>query len=365
MKNDTTFDPNWRDDVFDEKVLDIPLMLPRIIEPNSKIWVSKKVVRGEEVFGKFHKYDEPRILTAIVKKTQPHPGRRLTDEDGNEVSTDNPVWDFLNPPKAWMTDAAQELMTMYSAAKEARGDVLVGGLGMGIYPQYAFYLDRPVDSFTIVDSSPEVIEITTEAWLDRLEKEKRDKITIVEQKFEEFIKQTDKKFDTVFIDLWEDSDPRFLPFINRLIERVKPLCKEGGKIHIWAYALAVDAFVQLINYYESIDLDILRIPANIDPLLTSYGAWRALEENSGLPMEEYEKKALEFALSEKLPNLEDEYNRDLYFFPHGVGLADRQIIRQILSLSVRKKPGDEEGDKEVAPEPGSQANGESEGSKTE
>lgn len=339
MGNDELFDPRWRDDIYDEEVLNIPLVLPQVTKPNNRVWVSKKVIRGEDIFGKYHGFKKARKLTAIVKKVLSNPGRTLKDSEGNIVSEDNPVWDLFNPPKAWMTNSAEELMTMYSAAKEARGEVLVGGLGMGIFPQMALYLNRPVESFTIVDNSSEVIEITSGAWLDGLDGSTRDKIEIIEQAFEDYVVNTDKKFDTIFVDLWEDSDPRYLPFINRLVELLKPLCKEGGRIYIWAYALAVDAFVQLINFYESSRIDIKKIPANIDPLLTRYGEWRALEENGSLSIEEYEKKALEFALTEKLADLHD-YNRDLYFFPHAVSFTDRIMIMQVLSLARRDRPGE-------------------------
>jgi SAM-dependent methyltransferase len=337
MENDKLFDPQWRDDIYNEKVLNIPLLLPPESEPNNRVWVSKKVVTGEHVFGKYCEFKKPRVITAIVKKARSHPSRRITDENGNDVPEDDPIRDILNPPRALMSDNAEELMTMYSTAKEARGEVLVGGLGLGIFPQMALYLDRPVDSFTIVDNSPYVIEITTRAWLDRLDGDTRDKIDIIGQSFEDYIKTTDKKFDTIFVDLWEDSDPRFLPYINLLVERIKPLCKEGGRIYIWAYALAVDAFVQLVNFYESSDIDIRKIPARIDPILTKYSQWRAREENNNLPIDEYEKKARELALTEKLPNL--EYDRDLYFFPHAVSSPERLIINQILTRARREKTG--------------------------
>jgi hypothetical protein len=339
MENDNLFDPCWRDDVYDEEVLNIPLLVPPISEPNNRVWVVKKVIRGEDVFGEYRKYKKPRVITSIVKRVRSHAGRKITDENGNDVSDDNPIWDILSPPKAWMSDKAEELTTMHSAAKEARGDVLVGGLGMGIFPQMAFYLERPVDSFTIVDNNPDVIKITTRAWLNRLDDDTRDKIEILEQSFEDYINTTDKKFDTIYVDLWEDSDPRFLPYINRLVGLIKPLCKDGGRIYIWAYALAVDAFVKLIHFYETSDIDIQKIPVPIDPLLTEYGQWRALEENGNLSIAKYEKKARELALTVKLPNL--EYNRDHYFFPHAVSFPERYTIKEILSLARRDKPGDD------------------------
>ncbi|MCU0286123.1 MAG: hypothetical protein MUF15_06960 [Acidobacteria bacterium] len=338
MGDHKVFDPEWRDDVYCEEAFNIPLLLPRPRKTNDRVWAWKRAHKSEEIFGRNKKYDRPRVITAIVKKTHGRPSMKLTDDKGNDVSEDNPIWDIVNPPKAWMSDSAEELMSMFSAAKEARGDVLVGGLGMGIYPQMALYLKRPVDSFTIIDNSHDVIEITTDAWLDHLDDDVRSKIDIIEQSFEEYIKTTEKKFDTIYVDLWEDSDPRLLPYYNHLVDYLKPLCKEGGRIYIWAYALAIDSFVKLIHSYETNDIDIQKIPVPIDPLLSEYAQWRGLKENENLSIKKYEKKARELALTFKLKDL--AYDKDQYFFPHSVSLYERQIIAQILHLAERDKPKD-------------------------
>ena len=68
MEYDNLFDPRWRDDVYDEKALNIPLLLPPVSVPNNRIWVAKKVIRGEEVFGEYLEYKKPRVITAVVKK---------------------------------------------------------------------------------------------------------------------------------------------------------------------------------------------------------------------------------------------------------------------------------------------------------
>lgn len=335
MEDKKFFDPGWRDDIYNEEALDIPLLLPRPNITNNRVWAWKRAHKSEEIFGREKKYDHPKLITAIVKKTHAHPSMKLTDDKGNDVSEDDPIWDIVNPPKAWMSDSGEELMTMFSAAKEARGDVLVGGLGMGVYPQMALYLKKPVDSFTIIDNSHDVIEITTEAWLDCLDDNVRNKINIIEQSFEEYIKTTEKKFDTIYVDLWEDSDPRLLPYYNHLVDCLKPLCKEGGHIYIWAYALAIDCFVKVIHSYETTDIDIQKIPVPIDPLLSEYAQWRALKENENLSIRKYEKKARELALTFKLTDL--SFDKDQYFFPHSTSTYERQIIAQILSLAKKDK----------------------------
>jgi hypothetical protein len=83
MENDNLFNPRWRDDVYDEKALNIPLLLPPVSAPNNRIWVAKKVIRGEEVFGKYQEYKKSRVITAVVKKNRSHAGRKITDENGS------------------------------------------------------------------------------------------------------------------------------------------------------------------------------------------------------------------------------------------------------------------------------------------
>ncbi len=339
MDNDKLFDPLWRDDIYNEEVLNIPLVLPPVSEPNNSVWVDKKLRGEENVFGKECKFEEPRLVTAMIKKIRSHPARSFKDGGGNLVKEDDPAWNYLNPPKAWMSDNLEELMTMYSVAQEVRGEVLIGGLGMGIFPQMALFLDRPVDSYTIVDNCPDVIDITTRAWLDHLDGDTRAKFDIVTQSIADYINTTCKKFDTIFIDIWEDVDSRYLPYMNLLVDRLKPLCKEGGRIYLWGYGLAVDAFVKLVNYYERSGIDIQKLPVPIDPLTSKFGLWRARKENAHLPNDVYEKKARELALAEKLTEL--EFDCESFFCPYPLTFHDMQIINKILSLAKREGDGND------------------------
>jgi predicted O-methyltransferase YrrM len=292
------------------------------------------VVWGEEIFGTFHEYKKPRIITAILKKSPRSDHYVVRDLDGREVEKDHPVYDIIFPPKAWMSTNAQELSSMYAAAREARGDILMSGLGLGIYPQMAFALQRPVGSITIVENNPDIIEITADSWLKNLAPQTRQKIKILESSYEEYVRTTPHTFDTIFLDLWEDSDPRYLPHMNYLVNLSKPLCKPGGRIRCWSYAITVDAFIRSVGIFEADDIDIEKILQDIDPLLKRYAQWRNKQKSEGLTLEKCEKKArqLAYAVSATL----HEYDRNRCFSPFAVTRAEAYAKLPIFNAARRQ-----------------------------
>jgi predicted O-methyltransferase YrrM len=334
MEKTGCFDPAWRDDIFDERALALPLMLPGQTEPNNRIWVKKKVIWGEEIFGTYQEYKKPRIITAILKKSPRSDLYVTRDLDGREVDKDHPVYDLIFPPKAWMSDTAQELCSMYMAAKEAGGDILMSGLGLGIYPQMALVLQKPVDSITIVENNPDIIEITTDSWVKNLDPETRGKIKILERSYEEYAETATHTFDTIYLDLWEDSDPRYLPHMNYLVNLSKPLCKPGGKIRCWSYAITVDAFIRSIGIFEAEDIDIEKIPQDIDPLLKRYAQWRSKQNSKRLTPGKCEKKAGQ--LAHTVTATLQEYDRDKCFSPFAVTRAEAYMKLPIFNAARRQ-----------------------------
>ncbi len=333
------FDPQWRDDFFDEVVFDIPLLLPTQTAPDGQLWVAKQPVRGEEIFGEYQEYKKLRIITAIVKRNPEMSQMVFRDSENNVVPKDSPVYDFIFPPKAWMSNNAEELSTMYYAAKEARGDILVGGLGLAIFPQIIFYLQRPVNSITIIEENARVIEIITDCWLNKIEPQFRDKITLIESSYEDYAASTESRFDMIYLDLWEDSDPRFLAYINFLVNLSEPLCKPEGFIRCWGYNLAVKAFVKQIQIFERDDIDIAKIPQHIDPTLLTYALWRNPLEGQELTSEMYEKKAQE--LAETVAVRREDYDRNRCFSPFTRSRMEAYQKLPLLNYARRHQPEEE------------------------
>jgi hypothetical protein len=312
---DSRFNPNWRDDVFDEDALKFSLTFPEDSAPNNKIWVSSKFAQREILFDQEYRHASPRKITAIVKRSDLIGSHVLRDHSGNELPQDSEFYNYIFPPKAWMSDTLQERCMMFAAAKQASGNVLVGGLGLAVYPQLIFQLKRPVNSITIIESSAEVIELLQKGWIDKLDAATKDRIRIIQTTIESYLQTTTEQFDTIYLDTWEDADSRYLPFINYLVQLALPKCSLTGKIQCWGYALMVDTFVKNAVLYvnEKVPLDDFRL----DPALEKYAQW--FNENQAASDEEIEIKAREIALT--VSQAMEGYDKNSCFTPYSTSIA--------------------------------------------
>ena len=161
MKQIKNFDEQWNDEVFDIAAINIPLLFPDETLRNDKIWIKKRVVVDDIIFDKEYKYDESHIETAILKPSIQEKLYTLKDGHGNIIEDTSDIF----PAKAWMSDNGQERCMMFAAAKEAKGDVLVAGLGLAIYPQFVLLLNCPIQSITIIENNQEVIDLVKMNWI--------------------------------------------------------------------------------------------------------------------------------------------------------------------------------------------------------
>jgi hypothetical protein len=286
------FDPTWRDDVVDLRALDFDLVLPEPAPRRGKLWVARRPEREEVAFGRHHhRHDPPRWVTSLVMRSPLIGAYALRDESGNTLPEDHPLHDLAFTPKAWMSDTLEERCMMLAAASEARGDVLVGGLGLGVYPQMAFALGRPVRSVTIVEESAEVLGLVHPGWMQRLAEPQRAQVRVVHASLQHVLAEAKERYDTIFLDVWSDADPRVLPLVNGLIAESLPRCAEGGRIHCWGYASMVDCFVRdAVRYVEE------KFPLHeyhLDPLLERFAAWA--DDHQGATPEELAEVARRLA----------------------------------------------------------------------
>lgn len=107
-------------------------------------------------------YDCPRLLIKLFKK-----GRLL------------------------MSDSPQEMFLQYEAYKNAKGRVLVGGLGLGLYANM-IATKKEVTEVVVVEIDEDVIKLC---------KPKNKKIKVIHDDIWEFIKTTDEVFDYAYIDI--------------------------------------------------------------------------------------------------------------------------------------------------------------------
>lgn len=112
----------------------------------------------------------------------------------------------------WMCVTPHEMNTMAPSIEEARGNVLVYGLGLGYFP---FMVSNKfnVNKITIIEKDKNAIELFTKYILPQFPN--KDKISVVEADAFEYTKNHDiaSSYNYAFVDLWhnvEDGIPLYL-----------------------------------------------------------------------------------------------------------------------------------------------------------
>ena len=142
----------------------------------------------------------------------------LIDENFAEVSqigyfdTSFTYLAVLKDDVVWMSTDPNEINTMDSSIKKAKGNVLAFGLGLGYFPIMCAS-KKEVASVTIVEKDPEIIKIFKKHILPLFEY--KEKIHIIEDDAFRYAKGDLNKYDYLFIDIWhnpEDGLPMYLKF---------------------------------------------------------------------------------------------------------------------------------------------------------
>lgn len=105
--------------------------------------------------------------------------------------------------KVWMSSTLAEQRSMKEDIQKAKGNVLTFGLGIGYYA-YMCLIKEEVESVTVVEFNPDVIELFKKYILPQFPKEKNLQIIqgdMYQYYNEEFLSQ----FDYIFVDVWKDN----------------------------------------------------------------------------------------------------------------------------------------------------------------
>ena len=111
-----------------------------------------------------------------------------------------PYFAVIQKDNIWMSVIPHEINTMKEAIKEAKGDVVVLGLGLGYY-LYHIHLKNEVKHIRVVEKDPNIIEMFKKHLLPRFEHP--EKIEIIEGDAIEYIGKG-KEPNFVFADLWHN-----------------------------------------------------------------------------------------------------------------------------------------------------------------
>jgi hypothetical protein len=206
------FDPEFDDTEWSDGWLHIPIALvPPGFHP-SGYRVERRLLGHAEVFGR------PMKLAAPLEC------RVLSDPDG----------------RLWMSDTPQERIMMYNNGRRTRGSVLVGGLGLGLYLQYAVAgAAGQATRFTVIERSPVVVEIVEPPLSVNL----GVPLEVMVGDISAYLSSpVTERYDTIFLDTWETLDAAHLPSVNRMRELALCHLAPGGRVLLWGYRWMVRLF---------------------------------------------------------------------------------------------------------------------------
>ncbi|HOA24294.1 MAG TPA: class I SAM-dependent methyltransferase [Aggregatilineales bacterium] len=167
--------------------------------------------------------DEADVCGQRVRLSHPLDVRGLVTADG----------------RLWMSDVPQERLMMYNNAQASRGDVLVGGLGIGLYPQYAV---PHIRTLTIVEQSAALVEVV-EPVVRIAADAHRVPVEVITGDVEDVLRgEPVARYDTIFLDTWDTLDAAHLPTVNRLRDLAIPHLSEGGRVLLWGYVWMLRLF---------------------------------------------------------------------------------------------------------------------------
>jgi len=204
------FDAEFDDAVWTLDWLQVPVRQVPVGEYEGGYRVEREFIEQIDVFGRPYRLDPPLDVRGLFG-----PGDVL-----------------------WMSDTPQERMMMYNNAGRSRGHVLVGGAGLGLYPQYV----AEAASFTIIERSPIVLRLVA-PLLQEIMDARGVRLRFLVGDVETYLARAEPGgYDTIFLDTWERLDATLLPAINRLRDMAARHLAPDGRVLLWGYRWMVRLF---------------------------------------------------------------------------------------------------------------------------
>lgn len=206
------FDPDFDDSEWNEGWRAVPIApIPPGAHP-SGYRIERRLLREVEIFGRRYRLSEPFDC------------RLLFDREG----------------RLWMSSTPQEHIMMYNNGRRSCGHVLVGGLGLGLYPQYAVTgAAGEATRFTVVERDPAVRDMVAPTLSAALSAPLDVRVGDIEATLAGPVAD---RYDTIFLDTWDTLDANHLPYINRLRALALRHLAPGGRVLLWGYQWMVRLF---------------------------------------------------------------------------------------------------------------------------
>jgi spermidine synthase len=173
----------------------------------------------------------------LIHKVLPAGGRLQYFDTGVSWPTDRTFTILRQNGDVWMSDTPQETAAMSCAAKAARGEVLVTGLGLGVFHRC---LPDKVETCTTVESNNDVIQLV---WRHLAKADHRHRLVrgdaamILAQ-----MQKAGRTFDFIYLDTWDRGDYEQLPTINWYVRLAQQLLAPKGVVRAWMYEKMVRSY---------------------------------------------------------------------------------------------------------------------------
>ena len=145
--------------------------------------------------------------------------------------------EFISPGKyarllvhggVMMTDTDMERATNLELIRQAKGHVLVGGLGLGMVV-FALLAKKPkIHSLTVLEYNPDVMELVCR----HLPKDPR--LSVIDADvFTWKRRRLDPKFNTIYMDIWPNVGGNYGSKVAQLREHYQPMLSPKGWMGDW------------------------------------------------------------------------------------------------------------------------------------
>lgn len=194
--------------------------------PLAGVYLPKINKNGIEVRYDTHKKGEilevVSMRMAIMAGLRPKNVRLDSDWDCMQLYIDGNMWMSTHPI---------ETFTHIYPAITAKGDVLVGGLGLG-YVVSLLEKNPNVKSITVVELNEKLVK-TLSPFISQFSNWNVN-VSIVQSDIFDFLRDTKKEFDFIYLDTWTGtSEMEFFDTVVPLRRLAKPRLKKGGEIVCW------------------------------------------------------------------------------------------------------------------------------------
>jgi len=165
------------------------------------------------------------IAKGTIIKTY-HPSGFFYDD---RLGGDFPVVSLNEDGNILMSDAPMEQESYRFPITFARGEVLIIGLGIGLFSQLLKERNKTVDHITVVELNEEVKSLV---WNTA----KRENIELIIGDGKEYLKSAGRWYDYIFVDVWGSVNGTLLD-VRNWQELAESCLKEGGMANFWLEAL--------------------------------------------------------------------------------------------------------------------------------